>query len=404
MSQTRNRSIAPAVLLLAASLPFSGAEAQEWTRFRGPNGAGHGKGEAIPARFAEADYNWKVKLPGSGHGSPVLWGEKIFLMCANEATATRLVVCLSAADGRVLWSRPYRSKRSEMNGLNSYGATTPAVDADRLYVCWTDADNIVLRALDHDGKDLWDRGFGPHRSEHGPCTSPMLVGDAVILTNDQQGKSFLTAVEAATGKTRWQAPRPADRAAYSTPCVRRPKGGQPELIVTSTAAGVVAIHPESGQVIWEAPDACPARCVSSPVLADDLVVTTSGVGSRGRLVAVRPTDGGNARRAYEFSKNGPYVPTPLAVGERLFLFGDAGALTCLNARTGEQLWQEKVDAKFFGSPVLVGGRIYCIDRGGTLFVIAAADKFELLAKNPLGGLGNIAGLQPVGSIESAVIQ
>ena len=385
MALAKTAAIVPAavslVLVLAA---VRSASAQEWTRFRGPNGAGHGKADSIPVKWTESHYNWKVKLPGSGHGSPVLWGERIFLMCCDDRTGSRIVVCLQAADGSVLWSRSFQSDRFKMNSLNSYGATTPVVDKDRLYVAWSSPRSIVLRALDHDGKDLWERDLGPHRSQHGPCTSPMLFEDLVVMTNDQQGESFLIAVEAATGKTLWKLPRTSGRAAYSTPCIRRSGNGEAELIVTSTAAGVTSVNLKTGQVNWQHEKVLPERCVSSPVLASDLVVATCGTGARGKLFAVRPTGGKEADVAYKLSRNAPYVPCPLLAGGRLFLFGDAGHLTCLDAATGKQLWQEKVPDPFFGSPVCVGGRIYCISRKGNVFVLSAGEKYELLATNPLG--------------------
>ena len=275
-------------VILAVSLPAAG---QEWPRFRGPNGMGMGRGDAIPAQWTPADYNWKVKLPGTGHGSPVIWNDRIFLIGCNEADATRIVVCLRAADGSVRWRRSFQSPRDKLNSLNSYGATTPAVDEKRLYVSWSGYDKIVLRALDHDGKDVWSRDLGPHKSQHGPCTSPMLFGGVdgmVVLTNDQQGDSSLIAVAADTGKTLWKLPRRSGNAAYSTPCVYRPPSGAAELILTGTAGGVTSVNPKTGRLNWEVSDACPQRCVSSPVVAAGLIVATHGVGSRGKLVAVRP--------------------------------------------------------------------------------------------------------------------
>ncbi|MGB2821454.1 MAG: PQQ-binding-like beta-propeller repeat protein [Phycisphaerae bacterium] len=379
------RAAVALLIVLAILVPAARSGlAQEWTRFRGPNGAGHGQADSIPAKWTEAHYNWKVKLPGGGHGSPVLWGDRIFLMCCDDRTAGRTVVCLNAADGSVVWTRLYESQRFKMNSLNSYGATTPVVDKDRLYVAWSSLKSIVVRALDHDGKDLWDRDLGPHSSQHGPCTSPMLFESTVVMTNDQQGGSCLLALDAATGKTLWKLPRPSGRAAYSTPCILRPDNGEAELIVTSTASGVTSVNPRTGQVNWQHEKVLPERCVSSPVIASGLVVATCGTGPRGKLFAVRRPTGSQAETVYSLTKNAPYVPCPLLVDGRLFLFGDAGHITCLVAATGKQLWQEKVPDTFFGSPVFAAGRIYCISRKGNVFVLAAGDKYELLATNPLG--------------------
>jgi outer membrane protein assembly factor BamB len=380
----RKHAVAGRIAAACCALAATAAVAQEWTRFRGPDGAGHAKADpnAIPVQWTEADYNWKVKLPGTGHGSPVLWGERIFLMCCDERTAARMVVCLSAANGGSLWTRTYKSQPFGMNRDNSFAGTTPAVDKDRLYAAWATPKQITLVALDHDGKELWQRDLGPHRSQHGPCTSPIVFEDMVILPNDQQGESFLIAVDCATGKTRWKLPRTSGRAAYSTPCVYRPAGGQAQLILTSTAGGITGVDPKTGQVIWDRGEVMPERCVGCPVVAGDLVVAASGTGGRGKLVAVRPTAGRQAEIAYKLDP-GPYVPTPLVRGDLIFLLGDLGAVSCLRAATGREVWKDKLPDRFYGSFVLVGQRLYCISRTGKAYVLAAGEQFKLLATNSL---------------------
>ena len=374
---------ATGVVLVAAA-----ARAQEWTRFRGPNGTGHGTGQAIPVQWTKEDYNWKVKLPGGGHGSPVLWGRKVFLLCCDQRTAGRVVVCVSAADGSIAWRRPYHTSPFRMNSLNSYAGSTPAVDKDRVYVCWTSRKEFLVVALDHGGKEIWRRDLGPHESQHGPCTSPVVFEDLVIVQNDQQGDSFLLAVDSATGKTRWKLPRKSGRAAYGTPCIFRPKGKAPQLILTSTASGVTSVNPATGTVNWQRADTFSQRCVGSPATGADLVFASCGTGSRGiRFVAVRPPSAGKpAEIAYDLKRHSPYVPTPLVKGDLLFLISDTGTLTCLRASTGEQLWQQRsgVGGGFYSSPVCVGDRIYFISRKGEVLVVAAAEKYKLLARNSLG--------------------
>ena len=177
-------------LLGLLSIPSASASAQEWTRFRGPNGMGLSPATNLPAKWTEADYHWKAALPGQGHSSPVLWGDKIFLMSADAATATRYVLCLSAADGRELWRRQYESQTHRIHTRNTFGSCTPAVDAERVYVAWSTPDRLTLLALDHDGKDVWDLDLGPVVSEHGFGMSPMLYQDMVILSNSQQAEEL----------------------------------------------------------------------------------------------------------------------------------------------------------------------------------------------------------------------
>ena len=390
--------LAAAVLLLAAStLP---AAEGEWTRFRGPNGTGISDAATVPATWTDADYNWKVALPGIGHSSPVVWGNRVFLTSGDPQSAKRLILCLDTADGRMVWQRDYPSKTFDQNTDNSFASSTPAVDADAVYVTWTTPEEVTLLALDHAGAEKWRRNLGPYVTKHGGGTSPIVFGDLVILANDQEdmnrmmgagravGKSFLVAVDRKTGETRWQAERRTGLAAYSTPCVYQPEGGPPELIFTSTAHGITSIDPATGKVNWTVPDVFKDRCVASPVLAPGLVIAGYGFGNRGTLyVAVRP--GSREKNlepkiAWELQKPVPLIPTPLVKDGRLFLWYDDGMVACLNVATGETIWRERVGGSFYGSPVCVNNRLYGVSRAGDVVVLAAGDKYELLGKMPLG--------------------
>lgn len=373
-------------IMLAAAFMSPLAVGQEWTRFRGPNGQGVGRADSIPVKWTPEDYDWKVKLPGTGHGSPVVWGDRVFLLCCDEKDARRIVACQSTANGGTVWSREYPSKPYKQNSLNSYAGSTPAVDKDRVYCWWATPEKITVTALDHAGKDVWQRDLGGFDSEHGPCLSPIVHQDVVIVPNDQRGKSFLTGLDAATGSTRWQTPRKEGRDAYMTPCLHAPPGRPPELIFTRDVEGMTAIDPKTGKVNWELGGLFPQRCVGSPAIANGLIVASCGTGGAGvRTVAVRPPQGGkSAELAWEFTKNCPYVPTPLAKGDLIFTAGDRGVFSCLKAATGQVLWQERVGGGFYGSPILVGDRIYCISQKGDVVVLAASEKYQLLGTNSLG--------------------
>ena len=175
-------SLALALLTLSAAW----AEAQEWTRFRGPNGTGLGQATGLPAKWTDQDYNWKAKLPGEGHSSPVVWGQKIFLLSADPQTAMRYLLCLSAQDGGELWRREFPSATHRLHQRNTYASSTPAVDAERIYVAWSTPAHVTLRAFDHAGKDVWQVDLGQDVSEHGFGCSPILFEDLVILSNSQQ--------------------------------------------------------------------------------------------------------------------------------------------------------------------------------------------------------------------------
>ncbi|MGD0897722.1 MAG: PQQ-binding-like beta-propeller repeat protein [Thermoguttaceae bacterium] len=364
------------------------ALAQEWSRFRGPNGSGESEAAGIPTTWADRDYLWRVKLAGQGHSSPVVWANRVYITAADAEDASQLVYCLDSASGTLVWRKQFPSKRRPKNPLNSFASSTPAVDAERIYVTWATDQQYVLVALRReDGQEEWRRDFGPLVAEHGFGASPIVYGDLVIVPNDQDGESRVTAVECATGKTRWATQRRSRKAGYSTPIVYTPPGGQAEIILTSWADGLSSLDPRTGAVRWEL-DVLTHRTVGSPVIAGGLVFAACGEGGGGKkMVAVRPGDPDKkveAKVAYEVEGKLPYVVTPVARGNLLFLWSDQGIVTCLDALTGKRLWQERVPGKFFGSPVRAGERLYCISSTGTAVVLAATDQYRLLGQVDLG--------------------
>jgi outer membrane protein assembly factor BamB len=377
------------VCALAMVLPLAAnrASAQEWTRFRGPNGTGLSDAKSVPTTWTENDFNWRVELPGGGHSSPVIWKDRIFLTAANHESAQRQVLCLSTIDGSILWKREYASTVHPKHNLNSFASPTPTVDQDRVYVAWSAPEEYSLLAFSHDGEELWHADLGPYDSQHSCGTSPILFEDYVILGNDQDGASSLYAVDRASGQIVWNVPRKNTNVAYSTPCIYEPVGETPELIFNSNAHGITAINPANGQTIWEVGGCFDKRSVSSPIIAGGLIFGSCGSGGGGNYaVAVTPGSRANpsaAKLAYKLDKSAPYVPTPIALGRLLFLWSDGGVATCVDAPTGETLWQQRVGGTYYGSPVCVDGRIYCLSTDGEAVVIAAKAEFEDLARNPV---------------------
>ena len=377
-----------------------------WTRFRGPNGTGLGDAAEVPTQWTEDDLNWKIELPGIGHSSPVVWDGRVYVTTGVRESARRSILCIDAADGRTLWRRDFASKTYRQHGANSYATATPAVDALGVVVTWTSPEEVVLLAHDHRGERLWQRNLGPFVGGRGSGASPIILGDLVVLANDQEnpnllpenigrpepiapiGESFLIAVDRRTGVTRWKLDRRTGIAAYSTPCVYRHDDGTSELIFTSTAHGITAVDPATGRVQWEIGDLLPERCVASPTVAPGLVFVGYGRGIRGTSYwAVRPglkSAGTKPTVAYEITQAVPLVPTPLVKDDRLFLWGDDGVVSCLAVEDGRVLWRDRAGGSFFGSPVCVGDRLYCVSRDGEVVVLAAADRFEVLGRVPLG--------------------
>jgi outer membrane protein assembly factor BamB len=197
------------------------------------------------------------------------------------------------------------------------------------------------------------------------------------------GKSALLALDRRTGVTRWQLERHSNQASYITPCMRRGSDGRTEIILADTAHSFAAVDAATGKVRWEAPGIFKERCVASPVLAGELVIASEGRGNAGiRCVAVRP--GATPQVVYEIAKPAPLVPTPVVVGERLFFVTDQGALACVNTTTGAVIWREQVSGNFYSSPVYADGRLYFVTKLGDVLVVAAADQFKLLGRVPLG--------------------
>lgn len=192
---------------------------------------------------------------------------------------------------------------------------------------------------------------------------------------------------AKTGRTRWKVDRRSSLAGYSIPCLHRYDGGE-ELIFTGTSHCITAVDPASGKVNWELPDVFPDRCVGSPLSDSGLILAGFGYGLRGtRFVAVRPErdrKGVQPVIAYDVTKSVPLVPTALAKDGRLYLWADAGIVTCLDVASGNVFWRERVEGKFYGSPVWVDGTLYCMARNGDVVVLSASKTFKLLARVSLG--------------------
>jgi outer membrane protein assembly factor BamB len=389
------------LVLLALTISSMTCAAQEWTRFRGPNGTGISPASGIPTRITDANIQWKTELPGTGHSSPVLWGERIFLTSTGDKAGGLTVLCLSAKDGRVLWQHEFPLSPFPRHKFNSYASSTPAADAERVYVVWNEPDHYFLAALDHAGKVVWQRDFGPFVSQHGCGISPIVYDGKVFLGNEQDdkkfvpestrtGESFIVAVDAKTGKTRWQTKRRSAVVAYSTPCVYEPKRGKPALIFNSQGHGISAVDPQTGKVLWDYDQAFNKRSVSSPLLAGDLILGSCGSGAGGGFVtAIKPGDAANGRKAelaYQMKKSAPYVPTGIARGDLVWLWGDGGIVTCLHAPSGEIRYQERVGGNFFGSPVWVDGCLYCVSTSGELVVLEGSDRFNVLHRYALNEL------------------
>jgi outer membrane protein assembly factor BamB len=374
-------------LALSLLIPAASTHAQNWPRFRGPNGSGLSPA-TIPAHWTEQNYLWKVRLPGVGHSSPVLWGQRLFVTCA-DTKGTRTILCVHPADGRQLWRRDFAGGKSPKHADNSFASATPAVDDRHLYVAFANPREYLVLALTHDGKEVWRTDLGPFRSGHGFGASPVVHEGVLAIANDQDGPGALLGLDRNTGKMLWKVPRKG-RASYSTPCVYQPGGRPAELIFTNYEHGVTSIDPQSGRVNWEV-DVFDKRhietTIGSPIVTGDLILASCGwLGVRQEVVAIRPPlDGqGKVQKVYTVNRSAPLCTTPLVKDGLLFLWSDQGIVSCADARTGAVYWHERVPGSYYSSPICVGPYLGNVSREGEFVVLAAAKRYEQLAVNRLG--------------------
>ncbi len=383
------------IILLAVIFPLSSlSDAQEWTRFRGPDGSGIGKLTGFKTELSEADYAWSVKLDGIGHSSPVLWGKKIFLTLAAEDGSDRRVQCFDATNGSTLWTWTVPGETLHIHKFNTFASASPTVDADRVYVAWASGTKTEAVALGHDGKLQWRREWPDFTADHGFGASPILADGVLILHTDSVAKkmSQVFGLDPATGKTLWELDRvdkespAAHITAYSTPVTMQMEG-KPVVVLSQTNDGWKGLDPKTGKVLWAFNGEYKFRSVGSMASGGGLLFACYGSGSQGKeATALRPKANSAPEILYSLGKADglSYVPTPLYYEGKLYMMIDSGIFTCLDATTGKEIYRERVGGNFFASLILADGKIFSMSREGELVVLKPGDKFELLGRNKLG--------------------
>lgn len=382
-------TLVAAVSLAALSISCA-ATAEEWNRFRGPNGAGVSDATTVPTEWTDNDYNWNIDLPGKGHSSPVAWGDKIFVTSADEKSKTRTLQCFDVADGEEVWRKDISFEPYKQQKNNSYASSTPTTDADHVYVLWHSKVASPLIAYDHKGEKVWKYDLGPYLHGQGGATSPIVYQDIVLAAHDHKNDSFLVAVDRMTGKERWKIPREGKRACYGTPCINSPEDRPAEIIFSHCYEGIIGVAPKTGHQNWHIDvfGRASQRALGSPIIAGNLVVASSGgVGGERQVVVVSPQLFGEkvqVKEAYRVVRQAPHVPTPLVYQDWMFLWSDTGIATCVERDSGKVVWQKRIGGNYYSSPICIDGKLYCVDLDGEVVVIAASDNYELLARNSLG--------------------
>jgi outer membrane protein assembly factor BamB len=372
------------VILLVSVGVAAGAE--DWPQFRGSTGQGYSSERGLPVEWGESrNVIWKTPVAGRGWSSPVIAGGRVWLTTAiTERGASLRAVAFDVGNGREAVNvEVFRIRNGDLaNAKNSHASPTPIVEADRVYVHFG-AEGTA--ALTTDGAILWKVRL-PYESQHGTGGSPVLHGDLLIVNCDGSDQAYVVALDKRTGKVRWKTSRrqPADQA-YSTPLVI--KVGERDEVISVGAYRAAAYDPETGKEIWRVGYADGFSNVPRPVYGHGLVFIATGF-QQPSLLAVRADGTGDVTKshiAWTLTRGAPLTPSPLVVGDELYLVSDGGIASCLDARTGETRWVQRLGGEYSASPVFADGRIYFLSEAGVATVIAPGKEFRRLATNTLDG-------------------
>jgi outer membrane protein assembly factor BamB len=399
-------------LTLTAGDSVPGAT-DNWHHWRGPLANGTAPNAEPPITWdAKTNVKWTVDLPGKGSATPIVWGDRVFAVTALDTGKQArpedrarvdprferktdppseyyqfVVHCFDRNSGKELW-RHQAAERVPHEGhhpTHSYAAGSPTTDGKRLYVSFG---SFGVYCYDLDGKPLWSRDLGRiiSRLGWGEAVTPVIHNESLLLNWDQEANSRLICLDAATGKTKWEAPRD-EPTSWNTPLVVEHKGTT-QVILNGTRR--VRSHDlATGKEIWSCPGMT-VNAIPSPVAADGVAYVVSGYrGAAGVAVSLDATGDvtpANGLR-WKYNRGTPYVPSPLLSNGRLwFTQGNSNLLTVLDAKSGKPLVeQERLPnvRSFYSSPVAAAGRVYLVDQSGTTLVFKDADPLELLATNRL---------------------
>jgi outer membrane protein assembly factor BamB len=371
------------ILAIVAILAAGSLRAEtNWPRFRGPAGTGQSSETGLPVEFGPKDVTWKTPIAGRGQSSPVIWGEKIFLTTASEDGTQRSVVCVNRADGKLLWQTeaPWTGTPEGLHKMNLYASATCATDGERVVAFFGRGG---LHCFDAEGKRLWSRDLGPFAGPWGTAASPVIVGELVIQNCDAENDAYLLAVNKQTGETVWQTPRPKVRG-WCTPVLIE-AAGRTELVVNGEL-GVNAYDPATGKDLWF----CRGDTGrGEPLVAPyrDLLVSVNG--KPGDMIAVKPGGSGTVNDTHEVwrvaRRAGRDLPSPIIVGDRLFVSSMNGIGSLYDPATGKEVATLRIGGNFSASPIAAEGLIFLPNEEGEVIVLKPGDAaLEVVARNAMG--------------------
>ncbi|MSR53360.1 MAG: serine/threonine protein kinase [Gemmataceae bacterium] len=403
-----------AIVFLVPLAPV--ASASDWPQFRGPGGTGVITDSTLPPQRWTTTENvaWKYEVPGYGWSCPIVVGGRVYVTsCVGQTkmpapktgyyaprdTKTLTgehrwtVFCLDATTGKVLWERVAHKGPPQypIHVKSSYASETPVSDGERVYAYFG---NVGIFCYDREGKELWSKSWGvyPTRVDWGTGASPVLHGDRVYIVNDNERSSFLVALDKTTGKELWKVERD-EKSNWATPFIWD-NGKRTEIVTTGTKK--VRSYDLDGKLLWQL-GGMSSICVPSPIAAHALLFVSSGYefGRPRPVLAIKPGASGDIslkkdETSSEFiawfrDSAGAYHPTPLILGDYLYMLYSTGFISCYEAKTGKPVYErERLPGSFTASPWSYGGKIFCLSEEGVTYVVKAGAKYELLEKNVLG--------------------
>lgn len=383
----------------------SSAVAENWPGWRGPQGDGTSSETDVPVSWdgvTGENIAWKTAVPGVGHGSPIVWEDRILLVSCLEQQQQRILLCLDRATGDILWQTVVSESILETrHRLNSYASGTPATDGKTIYVSFLMADGhevpapnvgaprpvtpgeILVAAYDFNGKELWRATPGTFISAHGFCSSPVIYEDLLIINGDHDGESYIAALDRATGKTVWKTPREHKTRSYCTPIIRDVAGKT--QMVLSGSMRIVSLDPRTGQRFWHV-EGPTEQFVASMVFDGSQFFMVAGYPTD-HVMSIKPDGTGDVTDthvAWHSTEVKCYVPSPVVVGKQLFVADDRGTANCYDTATGKRIWRDRLGKHYSASLITANNRVYFLADDGITKVVQAGDAPEVIHENPLG--------------------
>src|SRR5215467_595149 len=356
----------------------------DWPEFRGPTGQGLSDERGLPMVWSETkNLRWKAAIPGRGWSSPAIQGDRIWLTTATEEGKSLRAISVDRNTGAIVQNvEVFRLKSlGNLNSKNSQASPTPVLEGDRVYLHFG---AYGTACITQSGEVIWKTRLDYDNGQHGPGGSPVIYDNLLILSCDGQDVQYVVALDKMTGKVRWKKFREGYQA-YTTPLVVRLAAG--DQVISPGAFRAVSYEPRTGKELWQVRYGDGFSNVPRPVYGNGLVFICTGF-QQPSLLAVRLDGRGDVTKshiAWTLKRGVSLTPSPLLVGDELYMVSDNGVASCIDAKTGAPYWQVRLGGNHSASPIYADGRIYFLSEEGESVVIAPGKEFKALAKNQLDG-------------------